>query len=540
MIWAVVVLVVGLGSRGLNEPDEGRYSEIGREMAAGNSWLVPHLNGFPHFQKPPLVYWLTATGFRIFGVNEWGARFPSALAAFGTVIATWMIARRLFDARVATTAALVLVGGLEFFGMARMLTPDMLMTFWITAAIACLVRAVTPAAPSASGAPSRWMWGFFVCQGLGFMTKGPMALVVPSGAALGWWWFARKTPASIRIPWVRGLAIALALGLAWFVVISIRIPGLFDYFLGDELVKRVASKAHGRSKPFWFFVPVLIGGALPWTACAPWIVASAWKRWQSAVPLRPWQGLLLGWTVIPFVVLSISGSKLLTYVLPLYPALALAVAAAWRAHYDRPVARRSWRIAALIPFLVAGILLGLCFTRWGSELSPWPLGVILLGTGMVLIPLASRPGPLALGRLAMGSAVVWLGVAFQLPALNQALGRQASVRELSAAAARFAGPDGAVFSYDVRACGFGFYLGRLIGIRASEADLVLKPTAEESRRLIESPDDAARLAPEGKPVCGLIAKDQWGKTFAAPDWQLLGRAGEFALVGRIAPPGSRR
>ncbi len=540
IVWVLLVLWVGLGSRGLNEPDEGRYSEIGREMAAGNSWLVPHLNGFPHFQKPPLVYWLTAVGFRIFGVNEWGARFPSALAAFGTVIATWMIARRMFDARVATTAALVLVGGLEFFGMARMLTPDMLMTFWITAAIGCLVRAFTSTLPPSVRTVSPWIWGFFVCQGLGFMTKGPMALVVPSSAALGWWWFARTTTAPIRIPWVRGLAIALALGLAWFVVISIRIPGLFDYFLGDELVKRVASKAHGRSKPFWFFVPVLIGGALPWTAFAPWIAGLAWKRWRSGLRLYPWQGMLLGWTVIPFAVLSFSGSKLLTYVLPLYPALAITVSIAWHRHSDRLAARRSWQIAgAWITLMTVG-LIALRLTSWGSEIILWPLPVVLLLSIQVVAERWHRPSTNDLTRLAVVASAVWGAAALQLPALNRFLGRQASVRELTATAAEFAGREGAVFSYDVRACGFGFYLGRLIGIRASEADLVLKPTAEESRRLIESPEDAARLAPEGKPVCGLIPSDQWGKTFGAPDWRLLGRAGQFALVGRIAPPGSRR
>ena len=540
ILWALLVLTAGLGSRGLNEPDEGRYAEIGREMAAGGSWVLPHLNGFPHFQKPPLVYWMTATGFRVFGINEWGARFPSAAAAFGTLLVTWMIGRRLWDARVATTAALVLLGGLEFFGLARMLTPDMLMTFWITAAIGCLVRAVTDGSSPESRGFSPWIWGFFACQGMGFMTKGPMALVVPSGAALGWWWCARKTAAPIRIPWIRGVTIALALGLAWFVVITIRIPVLLDYFVGDELVKRVASKAHGRSKPFWFFVPVLIGGALPWTAFAPWIAGVTWNRWRAGSPLLPWQGLLLGWTVIPFAVLSISGSKLLTYVLPLYPALAITVAVAWHRHSDRPAARRSWwgSWAVLACFTLALIVLR--FTSWGSGIIAWPLGGILLFGGWIAGERWRRPSAVDLPRLAIVASSTWVVVALQLPGLNRFLGRQASIRELAETASRFAGPDGAVFSYDVRACGFGFYQRRLIGIRASEADLVLPPTPEESRRLIESSEDAARLAPEGRPVCGLIMGDQWGRAFAEPDWRLLGRAGEFALVGRTAPPGPRR
>src|SRR3954469_18250595 len=98
-VLAVVVLFTLLGSRGLNEPGDGRYAEIGREMAATGDWLVPHLNGFEHFQKPPLLYWLTATSIRLLGANEWAARLPSAVAALGTVLLTAFIGNTLFGRR---------------------------------------------------------------------------------------------------------------------------------------------------------------------------------------------------------------------------------------------------------------------------------------------------------------------------------------------------------------------------------------------------------------------------------------------------------
>ena len=540
--WVIVVLAAWLGARGLNEPDEGRYAEIGREMAGGAGWVIPHLNGFPHFQKPPLLYWATALSFKALGVTEWGARLPSALAALGTALVTWAIGRRLFGAGVATNAALVLVGGLEFFGLARMLTPDMLMTFWITAAIGCLVHAMVPEEDGRVPSPG-WKWAFFVCQGLGFMTKGPMALVVPASAALGWSLAARRHVHKTPLPWIRGLGIALGIGLAWFVVISIRVPGLLDYFVGDELVKRVASKAHGRSKPLWFFIPVLIGGALPWTAFFPWVIGTAWRRirHRATQPLAPWQGLLLGWTVLPFLVLSVSGSKLLTYVLPLYPALALALAVAW----DRHVAQQgrggrwAWRMAALLLVAFIGALLGVRLTRFAGIAPIWPLAIPFF---LVFQLLRQRWGATAeddLARMAVAASAVWIGLTLQAPALNNVFGRQASVRDLAAMARDFAGPDGAVFSYDVRACGFGFYLDRVIGIRASEADLVLKPTAEESRRLIESAADATRLAAPGKPVCGLTTREHWGTEFTKRDWEELGRSGAFVLIGRRAPEVSR-
>ncbi|MDB6168210.1 MAG: glycosyl transferase family 39, partial [Verrucomicrobia bacterium] len=132
---AVVVLFTLLGSRGLNEPDEGRYAEIGREMAVSGDWLVPHLNGFEHFQKPPLLYWLTALSMRLLGPNEWAARLPPAFAALGTVLLTAWIGTTLFGRREGYLAGLILLSSGGFFILARLLTPDMLMTFWITAAL---------------------------------------------------------------------------------------------------------------------------------------------------------------------------------------------------------------------------------------------------------------------------------------------------------------------------------------------------------------------------------------------------------------------
>ena len=139
-ILAAVVVFPFLGSFGLLEPDEGRFAQIGREMAASGDYLVPHLNGIEQFYKPPLVYWLNAVGYRLLGVSEWTARLPSALAFFGVIWLTGWMGWRLRGRKVGWMAALILASMVEPYALGRQITLDMTLTFWITAALACLVQ----------------------------------------------------------------------------------------------------------------------------------------------------------------------------------------------------------------------------------------------------------------------------------------------------------------------------------------------------------------------------------------------------------------
>ena len=317
LAWSLALAVLAiylafLGARGLNEPDEGRYAEIGREMAASGDGLIPRLNGFAHFQKPPLIYWATAASLKLCGVNESAARLPSALAALGTAALTYAMGRRLLGKTGGALAALVLLGSVGYFALSQLLTPDMLMTLWIAGALTCLVEEMhRPAA--------RWRWGFFLAMGLGFLTKGPMAFVVPLSAALGATLAQRRSAAPLALPWARGLALALLIGLSWFLALSLLQPELFTYFWKYELLQRFTSHTHGRSKPFWFFIPVILAGFLPWSVFFPSLARRAWQRLRQKTPLRPLHGLLLGWLLPPFLILSLSGSKLPPYPRPRFP-----------------------------------------------------------------------------------------------------------------------------------------------------------------------------------------------------------------------------
>ncbi len=455
-LWLIfAVIFVFLGTRGLNEPDEGRYAEVAREMVAGGSWLVPHLNGYEHLQKPPLIYWCTAVSMKIFGFNEWAARLPSALAACGILLLTMAIARRLWGESRARIAAIVLVATLLFFVLARVLTPDMLMSFFITAAIAALVY--------------ERCWLFFIMMGLGFLTKGPMALVVPLCAALGTHLARDRSVPRVGFPWIRGIFLTMLIGLSWFIVLAVMKPSLFEYFWRFELLDRFASSKHGRSKPFWFFAPILIAGLLPWSFLIPSLIRQAWLNIR-AKQITPAQGLLLGWTVLPLIILSLSGSKLLTYVLPLMPAFALAISTRFTD------VRKVCRVA--VPFLV--------FLSIVAGLMPW-----------------SDP---------------WMRQQASVRSLVQTIQKQPDAETA------------AIFAHGVRAHGVEFYLQKVIHITEKDADIVLPMNPEQRARAVKDGENFAELF-KNRPAYGIIRSRSFKQYYAPLGWNILDQSGDFVLVG---------
>lgn len=521
-VLAVVTVFSFLGSGGLNEPDEGRYAEMAREMAEGESWLVPHLNGIPQFQKPPMVHWATALSLKCLGTNEWAARLPSALSALGTLLLTWSIGCTLFGRREAALAVLVLLSSLEFFTMARLLTPDMLMTFWITAAVWCLVKRVR------GGGSAVWHWMFFAAMGLGFLTKGPMAVVVPVSAAIGWQASARRRGAGFRLPWVRGMILTSLLGLWWFVALALTEPALFSYFAGDELVKRFGSGQHGRVRPWWFFLMVLPAGAFPWTFLLGSLAierAMAW--WRGRWSPSPVGWLLLGWVIPPLIILSFSGSKLPTYILPLFPALALAGGRGLSVNLKSRLWLSAWVLTILALVAIVGAFVGM--GRWAGfsvpEMRP------LLAVAFVLgLALWRRPA-IAIPVLGAGMSLGWvLGVA-QIGVFNDHLAQQATVRPLADVLRRHADVGKAtLFTCDAAAHGWEFYLRRKIYVTRGDSAVVLPLTREQQERLPKSPARMAEQMLAKHPSFGLVRTGRFASTFGAERWEVLGRSGDFLLI----------
>lgn len=306
----------------LFEPDEGRYAQIPREMLARGDWIVPVLQGQPYVDKPPLFYWLVMVSYSIFGVHDWAARLVPALAVHGTILVTYLLGRRTLGNRPAFWGALVLALAPGFTAIGRLLILDGVLTFFVALAVFSAFEAIR-------GAPfqkSWWILSAVVC-GLGILTKGPVALVLVLPPVWLYQWLTRSSE-GLR-PSARHsalfIAIALAVSLPWYGLVTIRLPDFARHFLWEHNVVRFfAPFDHLRS--VWFYVPLLAVGFLPATFLAWSFLRFLFSTSDNIRELRsPSFGFMLlagGWGVLFF---SLSGCKLPTYILPAMPFLALAL-----------------------------------------------------------------------------------------------------------------------------------------------------------------------------------------------------------------------
>lgn len=304
----------------LFEPDEGRYAEIPREMLVRGDWIVPHLQGEPYLDKPPLMYWLMMASYRLFGVAEWSARLVPAVAIHACLLLTYLLGRRIVGERPAFWGTLALGLAPGFLSMGRLLVLDGLLALWVTLSWLAVFEAVR-------GERLRWGWWLLAAAscGLGVLTKGPVALMllVPPLAAHRW-----LTGSSWRLRWKAvtcfGLVV-LAMSLPWYTAVCLRNPEFAPYFLWKHNVLRFLSP-FDHQEPLWFYLPIVLAGLLPVSfLMVPFLRFLISGEEASASRRSPELGFLLlagAWCVLFF---SASGCKLPTYVLPAFPPLALAL-----------------------------------------------------------------------------------------------------------------------------------------------------------------------------------------------------------------------
>ncbi len=316
----LTLYLLPLGVRPLVSPDEIRYAEISREMLASGDWVVPHLNGLRYFEKPPLGYWLNAAAIRLFGENEFAVRLPSAIAVGLTALLLFVWARKFSDDRATPLfATVIFLLSFEVQAVGTFCVLDSLLSLWVTAATIAMSFALQ--AQEVRRKMALLILAGAAC-GLAFLTKGFLALVVPAIVIVPFAIWQHRFRTCLKMLWIPLIATVLV-ALPWSILIHRREPDFWHYFFWVEHIGRFLSP-HGRQhpEPLWYYVPILLGGAMPWTALlGPLVQGLRQTDWK-----HPMMRLAVCWLVFPFLFFSICSGKLGTYVLPCYPPIALLIA----------------------------------------------------------------------------------------------------------------------------------------------------------------------------------------------------------------------
>jgi 4-amino-4-deoxy-L-arabinose transferase-like glycosyltransferase len=320
---AAIAWFAPLDVRLLQHPDEGRYGEIAREMAEGGDWVTPRLNDLKYFEKPPLQYWLGAATFDALGVNEWTARLPSAIAGFLAVIAVGFTAGRLASPDAGAFAAVALAGMVWHAGIAHFVSVDSVLSFCMTVALCAFLLAQRPEVPAS--ASRNWMLVAYAAAALATLAKGLIAIAIPGAALVLYTLVTRDAGPWRRLHALPGAVVYLAVAAPWFVLVSHANPEFAKFFFIREHLERFLTETHSRTGEWWYFVPWLLLGMMPWIVVWAFTLPRSWRDAPAFANGFSWARFCLVYAAFIFVFFSMSGSKLPSYILPMFPALALVL-----------------------------------------------------------------------------------------------------------------------------------------------------------------------------------------------------------------------
>ncbi len=510
----LLALVLGLffcallGIRALWSPDEGRYAEIPREMVARGDWVTPRLDGVKYFEKPALFYWLQAIAIELFGVREWALRLAPAGFALAGCLAVYLAGRSLFGRTAGLLAAAVLATSpLEYF-LSQSITLDMA----VSACLTVTLLAVLFGLEAPAGRRRRLLlWGAYAGAALATLTKGLIGFLLPGLIVVVWLIAARRWRRLLPLYLPSGLAIFLAIAVPWHLLVARANPDFLYFYFVHEHFLRYATKIHARYQPFWFFVPVLVAGMVPWTAFLPGALAlrpGARRQERRDEPRRddPRRAevlFLLLWGGLVLAFFSASSSKLIPYVLPCVPPLALLIgrrlAGLWDGSSDTaPEARGDRRLGiALAALLALGVGLAAALVALPRALAgdrQVAHAAALLGGGLYAVAAAlaaagaapwilyrrgrsrgQRPRA-AIAALVAGAAIVLSTLAAVAPAFDA----ERSVKALAEALRPRLLPGDEVASYHDYPQDLPVYLGRTITVAAYQGELEFGIHAEDT------------------------------------------------------------
>jgi 4-amino-4-deoxy-L-arabinose transferase-like glycosyltransferase len=418
-----------LGALGFVGPDEPRYASIARAMAETHDWITPRLNGQPWIEKPVLYYWAAGVAFRLFGVSEFAARLPSALAAaFATLVIAWA-ARRYYGRGTALLTLLLMPTTVGMFGFARAATPDMLFSAWLTAAMVAAAGLLWGGGLSPRALLGLRI-GFGVFLGAAALAKGPAALVLAGGSVALWTLASRRWREALSLFDPFAILFFFAVALPWYVLCALRNPDFLRIFFLAHNFERYLTPVFHHQQPVWYFAGILTLGLVPWSVLLLLGGRDAVRNWREWLAANSPELFVACWAVFPFLFFSFSKSKLPGYILPAIPPMLLLIARSAARALEQKDRFFAWAGAGVGGTL---LVLGVSANHWlrrlpadspDAEARQWLFWLVTLMVGGLIVALLGflhRPrGALLAGVVLMAGLIEFTGLR-ALPKLDRAL-----------------------------------------------------------------------------------------------------------------------
>lgn len=484
LLAAGIALVFGLflGTRPLSVPDEGRYAEIPREMLVEHDFVTPHLNGVKYFEKPPLFYWLQAGAIKVFNplisktenivakskqkhfshISEWTVRLPNAMIALLGCLLVYIAGRTLFERRAGLLSAIILASSLLYFALARMVTLDMTLSF-------CLSGSLLSFLVASNLSPSLerriLFYSAYIFAGLAVLAKGLIGIMFPVMIIGLWILLSNQWRLLKECYLLSGIFLFLLIVMPWHILVQIKNPEFFQFYFIEQQFLRYSTLIAQRYQPDWFFIPIFIAGFLPWICFLPQAIISHFpKNWQQLKEKNNYIFLLL-WVAVIFLFFSFSHSKLIPYILPIFPGLSLLTGYYFSSYWQRFNSIKWGYIA--VPTLWIGLgIFGILYLLNDPSITLSPISRIFLIAGYSVFFLNSllascfiilKKAKLAFINLALGSVISFLIFSISIPKLDTR-----SIKPLIAILKPLLIPEAKVVAYDDYYQDLPFYLNQRI------------------------------------------------------------------------------
>ena len=516
-----LLFFLGLGDMGLTDRDEGRNAEAGREMFESGDRLTPTFNGELRVAKPVFLYWLMDQSYRLFGVNEFAARFPSALFGVGLILIQYLFLVHQRDRTVALFGGLMLLLNLEILGLGRMALTDSVLIFFTTASLYGFWLGL-----HGEGGVRRWIWMFYIGMALATLTKGPVGFAVPLIAAALYLTWTRRW----RDYWEKGVPLGgmllfILLAAPWYAAMFLVHGDAYATGAKVHTIGRFLSPMEGHNGPIFFYLPVLLLGFFPWSALLPVPLYRTLKDWYHLRRARSQPDptgtseldlFAALWVVGIFVFFTASSTRLPHYIGPLFPAAALLTASYWSRCLQDPTTkgiRGSIHLMMGLGYLLAigfACLPTLYATYSSKMVRDFPLaGQVDLGSGPYLAAAVLLLGITLVGYLGLNderrggafwaagatlAGLVLIVIVIAAPHINRYV--IAPPQELAYAAGLNLGPQDQFIAYGTTRSSSVFYARRkTLLVPFGEEDKIRAALKEPKRVMILLPESAQSKLP---------------------------------------------